>query len=194
MRHVIALTGPKGSGKDTVADIIQRQYAHQYYAVQRIAFADPIKKVIQHIFDLNPHSLDQYDLFKRTNLTYQLPGHLTHSVEGRHVVREIGMLMRGYDEDQFVRYVTSQINSATHDKERISVVTDMRFENEYQAMRQLGAKVVKIVRPDHHYDGHATEQGFNDDAVDYVIHNTGSFINLQNSVIEMVDQFIEEWK
>lgn len=191
---MIALTGPKGSGKDTVADIIQRQYAHRSYQVQRIAFADPIKKVIQHIFDLNPHSLDQYDLFKRSNLTYQLPGHLTHVVEGRHVVREIGMLMREYDVNQFTKYVSDQINSATHDKERISVVTDLRFENEYDMLRSINAKVVKIVRPDHYYDGHVTEQGFSDDDVDYVIHNTGSFINLQNSVIDMVDKFIEEWK
>lgn len=191
---MIALTGPKGSGKDTVADIIQRQYAHRSYSIQRIAFADPIKKVVQYIFDLNPNNVEQYDLFKRTNLTYTLPGHLTHSVEGRHVVREIGMLMRNYNVDQFTDYVRSQVFSTMHDKDRISVITDLRFGNEYEMLRSLGAKIVKISRPDYEYDGHVTEQDFGDDSVDYIIHNTGSFINLQNSVIEMVDQFIEEWK
>lgn len=194
MQNVIALTGPKGSGKDTVADIISRQYTHRWYTVDRIAFADPIKKMVQHIFGLNVHSNDQYDLFKRTNLTYTLPGHMPSSVEGRRVVREIGMLMRDYDTNQFTKYVEEFVASGVSSDNRIVVVTDLRFSNEYESLKGMGAKIVKIKRPGCLYDGHITEQEFADSGVDYVINNDGSFVSLQNQVIDMVDQFIEEWK
>lgn len=191
---MIALAGPKGSGKDTVADIIGRQYVHRWYTVDRVAFADPIKKMVQHIFELNVNSNDQYDLFKRTNITYTLPGHLPTAVSGRHVVREIGMLMRDYDVNQFTKYVEGVVNSGVESDNRIVVVTDLRFENEYESLKSMGAKIVKIKRPDSYYDGHVTEREFEDSMVDYVINNDGSLINLQNQVIDMVDKFIEEWK
>lgn len=192
---VIALTGPKGSGKDTVADIIYRQYTQKWYTVKRTAFADPIKEVVQHIFNLSPHSTDQYDLFKRTDISYTLPGHITSQVPGRHVVREIGMLMRKYDEKQFNKYVYDRITSGSFDKNRIELVTDLRFDNEYTMLKNdLNAKIVKIKRPDYHYDGHITERGFDDQLVDFVINNNGSLVDLHNQTLQMVEKFLQEKK
>ena len=192
---VIALTGPKGSGKDTVADIIYRRYTQEWYTVNRTAFADPIKQVVQQIFNLSPYGTSEYDLFKRTDLQYNLPGYTPSSVPGRHVVREIGMLMRKYDEKQFNNYVYKKITSGVFDTNRIEIVTDLRFDNEYTMLKQdLGAKIVKIKRPDYHYDGHITERGFDDELVDYVINNTGSLVELQSEVIAMVKQFLQEKK
>lgn len=192
---VIALTGPKGSGKDTVADIIYRQYTQQWYTVGRTAFADPIKEVVQHIFNLSPHGSQQYDLFKRTDLSYTLQGHIPVQVPGRHVVREIGMLMRKYDEKQFNKYVYDKITSGRFVENRIELVTDLRFDNEYTMLKQdLNAKIVKIKRPDYHYDGHITERGFDDELVDYVINNTGSLVDLHNQTMDMVKKFLQENK
>ena len=190
---VIALTGPKGCGKDTVADIIYRTYTQEWYTVGRTAFADPIKQVVQHIFNLNPHGTSQYDLFKRTDIEYQLQGHIPSTVPGRHVVREIGMLMRKYDEKQFNNYVYNKITSGTFNTKRIELVTDMRFDNEYTMLKNdLNAKIVKIKRPDYHYDGHVTERGFDDELVDYVINNNGSLIDLQTQTLNMVNKFLQE--
>lgn len=190
---MIALTGPKGSGKDTVADMIYRHYTQEWYTVTRIAFADPIKDMVQHIFDLNPHDTTQYDLFKRTTLNYQLPGYLSHTVEGRHVVREIGMLMRSYNEKQFTDYVESKFAQGFVSR-RLFVVTDLRFDNEYTMLRKHNAKIVKVTRPDYHYDGHITERGFDDELVDFVIDNKGSLIELQSKVKDMMNKFNEGWK
>ena len=88
MSYVIAFTGPKGSGKDTAASIANKLIPNS----EVIAFADPIKEVIMSLFDLA--TVEQYDMFKRTQLNYTLPGYLSHGVPGRNVVREIGMLMR----------------------------------------------------------------------------------------------------
>jgi len=184
---IIALTGPKGSGKDTVASLISRQYDN----VNTIAFADPIKKVINNLFELDPSDNKQYDAFKRTQVSYQLPGYLSHAIQGRELVREIGMLMRKYDEKQFTDYVVSEIRYKPDD---IWVVTDLRFDNEYMVLKSLGAKIINIKRPNYEYDGHITERGFNDSLVDYTIMNDGDLTYLDTRVGSVVVNIMKEWK
>ena len=191
---IVGLTGPKGSGKDTVADLIVANYQAQWKTVHRLAFADPIKKVIQHIFDLDPTNNDQYDQFKRTEISYHLPGYMAHAVPGRHVVREIGMLMRGYDEKQFNKYIEDQFASAQFTSNHVFVITDLRFDNEYTMLRRWGAKIVKVDRPGYHYDGHITERGFQDELVDFTIHNKGSLNDLTNSVQDLIIALNKEKK
>ena len=185
--RIIALTGPKGSGKDTVARLI----ANQYEDVRTIAFADPIKDVIQDLFDLDKSNVDQYDQFKRTTLRYVLPGYTELGVSARHVVREIGMLMRKYDDKQFTGYVVNQIRyfpSSTW------VVTDLRFDNEYMILKQLGAKIVNINRPNYEYDGHITERGFNESLVDFQLMNDGNLEYLKTRVTTVMNNIMEGWE
>lgn len=185
MPIVIALTGPKGSGKDRVAEIIKENLG-SLYSVKNIAFADPIKKAVQHIFCLSPHDVNEYDNIKRTDLRWNP----MCSVPGRHVVREIGMLMRDYDTEQFVRYVEKEIkeNSVPNS---IWVVTDLRFDNEYTLLKKLSAVIVKVTRPNYYYDGHITERGFDDTLVDYVIDNNGTLKDLKQKVIETMKEVIK---
>jgi len=176
---IIALTGPKGSGKDTVADIIVNRYQH----VTRVAFADPIKTVVQHIFKLDKTNNDQYDRIKRSRIEICGGNHETtwKNVDGRHVVREIGMIMRSYDPSQFTKYVSDQIDKALKSS-KIFVVTDLRFDNEYIMLKEYGAEIIKILRPEYHYDGHITERGFDDYLVDRIINNDGSLEALEKQV------------
>lgn len=187
MPKIIALTGAKGCGKDTVADIlISTYYAPVDRRIRRIAFADPIKNEVMHIFGLT--SIKQYDEFKRTTVS----ANGVQAVEGRHVVREIGMLMRRYDVNQFVEYVDSQIES---DPNAIWVVTDLRFDNELIHLQNLGAKIVKIERPMiNMIDTHITERGFDNASCDIVIENKTSLEEFTRDVIEVFDNKLLEWK
>lgn len=197
MRYLIALTGPKGSGKDTVASLIQELYPD--YDINTVAFADPIKTVIEHIFQLPTEgvSLDAhqaYDAFKRSRLHYDLSGIGMQAIDTRHVVREIGMLMRQYDEKQFNEYVRRAVTSETSYPKRIDIVTDLRFDNEYMLMKSLNARIIKIKRPHYHYDGHITERGFDDQLVDNVLLNDGDLQYLRTRVKAVMDSFIQENK
>lgn len=187
---IIALTGPKGSGKDTVASLIARQY----HNVNTIAFADPIKNVVKDLFGFE--TTREYDDFKRTTINFSLPKQITrdmqsYQAEGRHVVREIGMLMRKYDEKQFTDYVVREIRYKPDD---IWVVTDLRFDNEYMVLKSLGAKIISIKRPNYEYDGHITERGFNDSLVDYTIMNDGDLNYLNTRLGSVVPNIMEEWE
>jgi len=187
MSKIIALTGAKGSGKDTVATLIKSKFEN----VETIAFADPIKKVIQNIFGLDNRNNKEYDDFKRTTLTFDLPSSRMAAAHGRHVVREIGMLMRYYDSKQFTEYVKEQIAQQPH---KIWIITDLRFDNEYTVLKRMGAKIVKINRPSYQYDGHITERGFDDHLVDHILLNDGSVDFLDARVDIVMKHILEEWK
>lgn len=193
---IIALTGAKGSGKDTVGDIMQALSTSIDYVVgwrvpvKKIAFADPIKRQIEHIFNLNTNNNDQYDLFKRSVLNYNIADQETRSVEARHVVREIGMLMRSYDDKQYVNYVRAAINN---DPNAVWVITDLRFDNEYMMLREMGAIITKIVRPQVDSDGHITERGFGDHMVDKIIMNDGNMEYLETRVEWTMNSISKEW-
>lgn len=181
---IIALTGPKGSGKDTVAAILYDSIPN----VKTIAFADPIKQKVMHLFDLADTS--QYDLFKRTTVSYNLKDHLTHTVTGRHLVREIGMLMRSYDPDQFNDYVKEAIHGSP---DSIWVITDLRFDNEYMMIRDMKGLIVKVSNPNiQQHDLHITERGFDDSLVDHVIINDGTILDLKVKLYDFAKKYIKE--
>lgn len=164
MSVVIGLHGAKGVGKDEFFKVAKR--AFPLHDIRKIAYADPIKNEVCRIFGL--HNEQEYDWFKRIDVSFSLTGVARRNVEGRRVVREIGMMMRNYDEGQFVRYVESEIAKAPG---AIWCITDLRFENELTSIRNLGGVVVKILREGISYDGHVTETEFSNDRCDYVINN-----------------------
>ena len=191
---VIALTGPKGSGKDTVGELIRKYFnTSPLFKAHTIAFADPIKTVVRDLFVFE--TMQEYDDFKRTTCNFSLPKPLTrdmqlYQVEGRHLVREIGMLMRKYDDKQFTKYVVNEIEYRPND---VWVVTDLRFDNEWLVLKQLGAKVINIKRPNYEFDGHITERGFNESLVDYQLLNDGDLTYLKTRVNSIMDSIIKEW-
>lgn len=184
MSKIIFLTGPKGSGKDTVAQLIAEQYPN----VKTIAFADPIKDVLQNLFNLK--SKDQYDEFKRLRIEVKLSEY-TAITDGRKLVREVGMLMRSYDTRQFIDYVWKAIAA---DPNALWVVTDMRFDDEYLMAKQLGAKIVKITRPYYDYDGHISERNFDDHLVDNILHNDGDLDYLKIRIEAVMNNIMREWQ
>ena len=183
---IIALTGPKGSGKDTVGQLIKEMYPQ--YNPKTIAFADPIKKVVNHIFNLDNSNNYTYDRLKRATLKLA-DEECFYTIEGRRLVREIGMLMRSYDEKQFTDYVVGEIR---YEPSNLWVVTDLRFDNEYTTLKGLGAKIIKIIRPSYQYDGHITERAFDDHLVDRILMNDGDLDFLRMRVESVMRSILEE--
>lgn len=174
---VIGLHGAKGSGKDQFFKAAKAAFPH--LDIRKIAYADPIKNEVCRIFDM--HTEEQYDAFKRTDISYQLPGYPSHSVPGRQVVREIGMMMRKYDPHQFVRYVEEQIRKTP---EAIWCITDVRFDNEVASVYdELDGILIKIKRGGFEFDGHVTETEIADDLCAAVIHNDNLTLSEYNQVV-----------
>lgn len=188
MTVIIGLHGAKGAGKDEFYRVAKRLFP--LHDIRKVAYADPIKNEICNIFGLSGE--EQYDQFKRTQLIYTLPDRQSRTneasqISGRHVVREIGMMMRRYDENQFTRYVETMIS--THPS-TIWCITDLRFANELESIDRLGGRVVKILRKGVQYDGHVTETELPDDVCDYIIHNETNKLDLYHQEVKRVMESI----
>jgi hypothetical protein len=183
-RLIIALSGFKGSGKDTFATYLVEELSRDR-PTMRLAFADPIRNTIMHIFELT--DTNEYDLFKRTNVElFSTDEQLSSkTIEGRRVLREIGMLMRMYDESQFTKYVKKRIEKFPDSH---VVVTDMRFDNELEMLRDVGATLINITGGMHKGDAdlHVTERGFSSDTFDHLIKNDGSLRELQTKAHQLI--------
>lgn len=138
--YMITFSGRKGHGKNTAADLTEEilNIDRTFGDVRQTAFAGLIRNQVCDMFGV-PYK--DYDSFKRKQ--FRSPsGHFV--VEGRDLVREIGMLMRSYDKDQFVDYVQKQILLQAHyglpDGNSAMLVTDVRFDNELCALRDLNGR------------------------------------------------------
>jgi hypothetical protein len=181
---VIAVTGLKGSGKNTVANHIIDLY-EETHQIKTVAFADPIRKQIEHIFSLNG-SDKQYDSFKRSTMLFNVGYPGSQSIYSRRAVREIGMLMRSYDEGQFVTYVHNKIIS---EKDKVWIITDLRFENELDYLMSINAFIIKVAR-DVPQDDHITEAGIDDKFCNVILNNNGTEDELRLQIKNEFDKYI----
>lgn len=178
MRKIVAFTGLKGSGKDTAAMF----FCKQFPSTRQVAFADPIKQFVMSLFNLS--SVSEYDTFKRGYLNYNGRG----EVSGRHVVREIGMLMRNYDMNQFTQYVEGQLDDHPN---TTFCITDLRFYNEVVMLRKRQAVVVEIVNPRvPKGDDHVTEQGIDRWFIDHTIYNDSTIEVFEERVSNLFKQIM----
>ena len=84
---------------------------------------------------------------------------------------------------------TGMAKVARHRRDLASVViTDCRYDDEAEAVRAAGGKVVRIVRPSlpEPTDSHTSESGISDHLVDREIVNDGTLDDLRAAAEELV--------
>lgn len=167
---IIALTGPAGAGKDTVADIL---VTHAGFT--KLAFADALRKEVAAAFNLG----DLYGLLSQPGAKeHPTPAlSLMHCHDDTFVdVVAARMSDRGeYSQSQLVMrdrsprqimqwwgteyrraqspdYWTHQLGERVADlmvqSHRRFVITDCRFINEAATIRRMGGEVWRVLRPD----------------------------------------------
>lgn len=179
-RIIIGFAGAKGSGKDTGYRLLNELYPDIF---KRVAFADPIKNTICNMFNL---TIDQLNTVKRLNDITLLDINSDNTygyLSGRDLVREIGMLMRNYDDEQFNRYVQQTIEN---DIEHNFVITDVRFENEIELVHKLHGYVIRVDRNVCKYDNHVTEQLCKNP--DYVINNNKDLDSFKKQLVNIINE------
>ena len=172
----IALSGLKRSGKDTIGS-----YLIQNYSCKRFAFADEVKRLARELF---PEEFVQND--KPVDL-----------------LQWLGNTMRQRNPDVWINKLSTMIQ-LTKDPVPNLVVTDVRYPNEVQALKNLGFTIVKVQVPVEVSieRSKATEVNFteelllheseqlaqsNEQYYDYIIENTGTLEELYSKVEEMVE-------
>lgn len=141
---LIGICGKKGSGKSTLASYIMSQYAYE-----EKAFADPIKRAAVLLFQLQPAQLEG-DAKEMVDERYGLSPRQMFQLIGTDMFRE--MVDKEFWVDYFRRWYVQN-------NKKDVVVPDVRFQNEVNAIHELGGVIVRIHRSDVLHDNHVSESG-----------------------------------
>lgn len=183
---LVGISGKIGSGKDTVANVL---YDRCGSAVVIRRFAAPLKAVITALTGLPANTQeDKLTFVPEFDTTV---GNLLQVI-GTELFRE------HFDEDVWVKALLANAKAVGAG---VLVIPDVRFENEFEAIRTHGGILIRVegdpakVRENSKRDlNHISETALDDVYNwDYKFHNTGTLDELKEKlqpVIDRVDKFI----
>jgi hypothetical protein len=174
---LIGLVGRKQHGKDTVYKLIERNTTLR---VKRFAFADPLK----------------YELAAACNVTVQ-------EIEGNKERFRLGLQWWGteFRRGKNPEYWVNQLRQALIDEldfgdAELAVITDCRFRNEAEMVREQGGILVRVVRPGFTMgDHHASEAEVDQITTDHTIMNDSDIVALEyqaKGFLGSLDMFLAE--
>lgn len=182
---IIGLCGCKRSGKDTVARFLTDTCNRK---VRLFAFADALRDVVKITFGFDDCDF-QDDVSKETKISPLFPG---SQFTPRRALQFVGtdLFRNQVDPDIWVKIAE---NKLTQEQEEgtIVIVTDVRFENEMNMLRRLGAKLWFVSREIKSFSSHASEAfvqnlqmnpEHRNGLFDYEIENDADLNTLQDTV------------
>lgn len=165
---IIGLCGAAGSGKTTVGDLICG-----LADATQIAFADPIYDAVSAITGLSRRQLADRSL-KEQPIEWlgRSPRELLQTLGtewGRNIVHD----------EIWIRRAMKRASEARG----LVVITDVRFDNEADAIHRAGGDVWQVRRPGAGIPGgHSSEAGVSDHLIDLRIDNHGTVCDLAAAV------------
>lgn len=174
---LIGLIGKKRAGKDTFARRLVERHGYVRYA-----FADPLKDMALRV---NPYvSMFRIRLAEAVS-HYGWEGAKDEFPEVRRLLQDLGLAARQVlGEDVWLSATMRKVV----EEPRPVVITDVRFRNEAQAIRDAGGYLVRIVRPGHDDgDTHPSETELDDWPQDYTVMNDSEVQALWDEADYVVD-------
>lgn len=137
--RIIAICGAKRSGKDVLADHLVANYGYQ-----KLAFAEPLKKIAKIIFNFTDDQLGDGDAKDDVDERWGISPRKALQFFGTEVMQyKVQELLPGIDRKLLARSLIAKIE---HDADKHYVISDMRFYHEYEELAKLNAVVIKVDR------------------------------------------------
>lgn len=184
---IIGLTGAAGAGKDTVAAHLYRKHGYM-----KLALADPLYAMISAMTGLAVEQLADRAV-KEKEIAWI-------GTSPRRLLQTLGTEWgRGtLGDDIWIKGLFRRIDAYSAAmrswNDRIGfVVTDVRFENEAEAIRSRGGMIIEVVRPTplagvpEEARQHSSEAGIPDDLVDVTIVNDADVAGLLGRVDKAIE-------
>ena len=190
---IIGLSGAKRSGKSVVA-----QYLIDNYNYHEYAFAMPLKNALNAIFQFSPEQLHGNKKEEVDKYWGVSPRELMQSVGTDLFRNELGRVCKNFGSSNdiwvrcFERWVqTIHDNSEQQQKNINIVVSDIRFENEANKVRELGGIIINIKRNTdiNQYSQHESENNKNSLSkyFNYEIENNSSKEELYEKIKKIIE-------
>ena len=193
---LIGFHGRKQAGKDTAFSRLSLYYDEPVYYVERVSFADLLYRSAAAALGVTVEELYEWKVDDNVRISIQR----RTLVQGEFVWEDIQTL----NFRQYLQYYGTEahrdifgsnfwVDAVTmYHEGKIVVVTDVRFVNEAEAIREFGGTIVELVGPtevEQAGDTHASETPLPRELVDFVIDNSersGSFEALDNQLRSLV--------
>lgn len=193
--YKIAITGKANSGKNTVGKLLIKslfkntEYFKGYYHF--IAFADPLKKMARITFPEIPRKWLYGPSKYRAEI---IPGAFKNGVPltVRQVLIDLGNdFGRKYKSDIWIKNFDHTFNKLVKKQASAIVVTDVRFRNEFDHLKELGFFQIRLVRDAQLKISDVSESNqdsIRDDEYDAIIVNNSTLADLKERVNEIIAQ------
>jgi hypothetical protein len=173
---IVGITGRKGSGKNAACENVP--------GWATMSFAGPLKRVCATVFGLTTEEMSnpQKKEAIMNRWPYETP---------RAILQKVGTdMFRNLYPDVWVQNLKDRVMASAGED---VVITDVRFENEARAIRELGGYIVRVERPGlPKVDSHSSELEMDLISVDATVINDGSVRLLQARFIAAVFELDEK--
>lgn len=187
---LIGLVGMKRSGKDTTADFILK---HLGDALERdggkavkLAFAGKLKTIARDLYDLTEEQTNGPTEIKEAVIP-------EWGLSPRQIMQRLGTeVARSIHPETWIRYTMRQAVDFRESGLAV-VITDVRFRNEAQAVREAGGWVIRVIRDGvvNFGDMHASEIEQLTIPVHATLPNIGTLEELQARTLELYGQLLQ---
>ncbi|WHT20997.1 hypothetical protein N8J89_08000 [Crossiella sp. CA-258035] len=180
---IVGISGYAQSGKDTAAVVLAP------YGWRRVAFADALKSVA---FECNPWLM--YGRTGRDPFQFRLAGVVggcgwdeakTRYPEVREFLQRLGVAAREYiHPDVWVNAALDKASEADN-----VIVTDVRFINEFDAIKARGGRVIRVHRPGvGPANAHVSETGLDGAVFDAHVLNDGDLGLYRSRLLDVIGE------
>ncbi len=179
---LIAMTGGKGSGKDTFAQVLVKEFDFVH-----TRFADPLKNMLRTLF--SEAGLDAEDYIEGPYK--ETPLDILGGKTPRYAMQTLGTEWRDLiDRKLWSRLWQARVGLLLQQGKPV-VVTDCRFIHEAATIRNMGGFILRVERPTRRNDDlHVSEQEMNLIEADEVILNMGSINQLHNKARALAREYL----
>jgi hypothetical protein len=149
---IIGLSGKIGAGKDTVHQIMHDECIKHGLSCVKISFADPLKDLCSTLFGWDRDRLNFDTAYKESNTldsgepdpACQIYSNKTR----RMLIQEIGTecFRDSLDSEFWIKLQKLKLDNGEYDEYDIGFITDCRFLNEIQFVKNNGGSIFKINR------------------------------------------------
>lgn len=175
--QIIGLNGVARSGKDTVADIL-----HDLYGYQKASFSDMLNRAL---IALNPQVSHDLTLRRYAEWEEEL------GYEGAKEIPEIRRLLQAMGTEVGRDLLGANIWVDALFKNlpnTLTVITNVRFPNEYTAVKERGGVVWRVDRPGFEPAlDHISDRALDAYSFDSRIYNDGTVRDLADKVMRLLD-------
>lgn len=181
---LIGIIGEKRHGKDTIGDYLKEKLGYE-----KLSFAGPLKKITSELFDFSDEQING-DLKEVEDKRWGASPRRLLQVIGTELFRDgLGKHFPHLKGQMWVLTTKNIIlKKLKENPETNLVVTDCRFPNEVDMIRELSGKVIKVVRPGYaETDLHSSELSIrNMNDYDKLITNNSTLEDLYKKVDEFL--------